>query len=131
MIEADYAYWEKIPYHSDQYREEKARVEKQLLDALESVCPGIQDRVEVTDLATPHTFIRYTGNWKGSYEGWLWTRDSMNLSLPQSLPGLGGFYMAGQWVSPGGGLPGAALSARKAVQQLCRDESRRFVTEKP
>lgn len=131
MVETNYAYWEQVPYHSDEYRKEKARVEGQLLDALESVYPGIRERVEMTDLATPHTFIRYTGNWQGSYEGWLWTRESMNLTLPQVLPGLSSFYLAGQWVAPGGGLPGAALSARKAVQLMCKAEGRRFVTTKP
>ncbi len=55
----------------------------------------------------------------------------MNLTLPQVLPGLRSFYMAGQWVAPGGGLPGAAISARRAVQLVCRAEGRRFITSKP
>jgi phytoene dehydrogenase-like protein len=55
----------------------------------------------------------------------------MNLQLPQVLPGLQSFYTAGQWVFPGGGLPGAALSARKAVQLICKAEGRRFNTKKP
>ncbi|OPY37380.1 MAG: hypothetical protein A4E35_01296 [Methanoregula sp. PtaU1.Bin051] len=131
MIEADYAYWEKIPYQTEAYREEKDRIGKQVLNTLQDFYPEIRDKVEVMDIATPHTFVRYTGNWRGSYEGWLSTRDSMNLTLPQALPGLRSFYMAGQWVAPGGGLPGAALSARKAVQLICKAEGRRFVTTKP
>jgi phytoene dehydrogenase-like protein len=131
MIETDYAYWEQVPYHTDAYREEKDRIGTQVLDAMEEFYPGIRDNVEVIDIATPHTFVRYTGNWQGSYEGWLWTKVSMNLSLPQVLPGLRSFYLAGQWVAPGGGLPGAALSARKAVQLMCKAEGRSFMTTKP
>ena len=131
MLETDYAYWEKVPYQTDAYRKEKARIGKQVLDAIQDIYPGIQDYVEVMDIASPHTFVRYTGNWQGSYEGWLSTEKSMNLQLPRVLPGLRSFYMAGQWVSPGGGLPGAARSARKAVQLICKTEGRRFVTKKP
>jgi len=130
MIEADYSYWEKIPYSSDTYREEKKRIGEQVLDAMEDFYPGIRDSVEVMDIATPHTFVRYTGNWQGSYQGWLVTSATMNLTLPQVLPGLKSFYMAGQWIAPGGGLPGAAISARRAVQLVCRAEGRRFVTSK-
>ncbi|MDD1712660.1 MAG: NAD(P)/FAD-dependent oxidoreductase [Methanoregulaceae archaeon] len=131
FFETDYAYWEQVPYQTDAYREEKDRIGTQILDAMEEFYPGIRDNVEIIDIATPHTFVRYTGNWKGSYEGWLWTKESMNLTLPQVLPGLRSFYLAGQWVAPGGGLPGAALSARKAVQLICKAEGRRFVTSKP
>ena len=79
------------------------------------------------DVATPLTFVRYTGNWKGSYEGWQVTPDSYFLDLPQTLPGLSRFYMAGQWVVTGGGIPGAALSGRKAVKLMCRDIGKKFV----
>jgi phytoene dehydrogenase-like protein len=130
-IETDFSFWDRIPYHSDEYREEKDRICRQVPEALEDLYPGIRDKIEVTDVATPHTFIRYTGNWKGSYEGWLWTKKTMKLRLPQKLPGLAGFYMAGQWVAPGGGLPGAAISARNAIKLLCKDEKRSFMSLKP
>ena len=130
-IETDYAFWERILYHSDQYREEKDRICKEVPAALDEIYPGILDRLEVTDVATPHTFIRYTGNWKGSYEGWLMTKKTMSLRFPQKLQGLAGFYMAGQWVAPGGGLPGATTSARSAIRLLCKDEKRSFVSLKP
>jgi phytoene dehydrogenase-like protein len=32
--------------------------------------------------------------------------------MEETLPGLKGFYMAGQWVQPPGGLPMAAISGR-------------------
>ncbi len=130
-IETDIDFWEGIPYHSDHYRREKDRICKEVPAALEEVYPGIRDQIEVTDMATPHTFIRYTGNWKGSYEGWLWTKKTMNLRFPQKLLGLSGFYMAGQWVAPGGGIPGAAPLRPSAIKLLCKDEKRSFVSMKP
>jgi phytoene dehydrogenase-like protein len=131
MLETRYDYWEKMPYQTETYTKEKEWIGNQVLDAMQDIYPGIRKNVELIDVATPRTFVRYTGNWQGSYEGWLWTEKSMNLHLPQVLPRLRSFFMAGQWVSPGGGLPGAALSARKAVQLICKAEGRRFVTTKP
>ena len=131
MIEADYSYWEKIPYPSETYRKDKERIGEQVLDAMENFYPGIRDSVEFMDIATPHTFVRYTGNWRGSYQGRLTTSATMNLTLPQVLPGLKSFSMAGQWIAPDGGLPRAAISARRAVQLMCRAEGRRFITSKP
>jgi hypothetical protein len=42
----------------------------------------------VTDVATPLTFERYTGNWKGPFEGWLITREELpapDIRLEQEL----------------------------------------------
>ena len=48
--------------------------------------------------------------------------------IPKTLPGLDCFYMAGQWVEPGGGLPTVAVSGRNVVQAICERDRRRFVT---
>ena len=82
-------------------------------------------------VATPVTWNRYTGNWRGSFEGWLPTPRTMSLRMRKTLPGLYGFYMAGQWVQPGGGLPPAVMSARHVVQMICKEDSRRFKASVP
>jgi phytoene dehydrogenase-like protein len=46
--------------------------------------------------------------------------------IEKQLAGLEGFYMAGQWVEPGGGVPTALMSGRQAVQLLCADEGSLF-----
>ena len=51
-----------------QGREGKDR--RGLLDALETRYPGIRDKVEMVDVATPLTYERYTGNWKGTHMTW-------------------------------------------------------------
>ncbi len=89
------------------YREEKRRVGELVVEALEQELGGIRDAVEVVDVATPATWHRYTGNWQGSYEGFLPTRKTMMKNLGFTLPGLANFWMHGQWVAPGGGLPPA------------------------
>jgi phytoene dehydrogenase-like protein len=46
--------------------------------------------------------------------------------VQKRLPGLSGFYMAGQWVEPGGGVPPALMSGRQVIQLLCEDARRGF-----
>jgi len=84
--------------------------------------------VEVTDVATPYTTWRYTLNHKGAYMGWLPTPKSIMTFVPRTLPGLADFYMAGQWVMPGGGVPPCLYSGRHVVQLLCHKDRKQFVT---
>ena len=91
-----------------------------VIEQLERKLGGIRENLEMTDVSTPATVIRYTGNWKGSFEGWLMTKETGFTSLPKTLPGLKDFYMAGHWVEPGGGVPAALLSGRNLAQVIAR-----------
>ncbi len=64
---------------------------------LEKHYPGITEHIEVVDVATPRTNVRYTGVWKGSYEGFMPTSKNIMKVLDMTLPGLEHFYMIGQW----------------------------------
>jgi phytoene dehydrogenase-like protein len=73
--------------------------------------------------------MRYTGNWKGSPDGWYLTPDNMNEMEPlRTLPGLEGLYMVGQWTAVFTGTVIAALSGRQIVQLMCRKEGKKFVS---
>jgi phytoene dehydrogenase-like protein len=131
-MESKYDYWKKL-YDEDRdgYREEKDRVAAAVLDELERRFPGIKNKIEVADVATPVTFERYTGNWQGSFEGWRISPRTLTLRMDRTLPGLANFWMAGQWVQPGGGLPTAVLSGRQIIQLICHGDGRAFVTTQP
>lgn len=93
--------------------------------------PGLAENVDRSDIATPATFVRYTGNWQGSYEGWLPTPRILGRRIPYTLPGLEDFYMAGHWVVAGGGLPSAALSGRYVAQMICAHRGKVFAATEP
>ena len=59
-------------------------------------------------------------------EGWLPTPQTGRRPLPNRLSKLANFHMAGQWLMPGGGLPGGLMSARAAVRDLCVQDGVRF-----
>lgn len=111
------------------YATAKQQTIERILSALEGELPGISSKVEVSDLSTPATFMRYTGNWHGSFEGWLPTIQNMGNRLPWNLQGLGNFHMLGQWLNPGGGLPPCGIDARRLAKRLCKAEGRRFTAE--
>ncbi len=48
--------------------------------------------------------------------------------MPRTLPGLDGFWMVGQWVAPGGGLPSGPMSARQVQQLICKRDGVKFRT---
>jgi phytoene dehydrogenase-like protein len=52
-------------------------------------------------------------------------------NVSKTLPGLDNFYMAGQWVNPGGGMPPAAMSGSHTIQFICKKDQKSFVTLKP
>lgn len=124
-------YWEKLAEDRNAYMQKKEEIARTTVNLLEQRFPGLASQVEVTDVATPLTFKRYTGNWQGSFEGWLITPENSKVimkPMSQQLPGLRNFYMCGQWVEPGGGLPAGVISARKLIKATCREERRKFRT---
>lgn len=133
MLETDYEYWKKLHEDRKQYDRKKEEIASTVIAMLEQRFPGISSQVEMTDVATPVTFERYTGNWKGSFEGWQITPENsytMMKPLQQTLPGLSSFYMCGQWVEPGGGLPTGVMSARRLFKTICREDGKKFKTKK-
>ena len=118
--------------HSDRkkYNAEKQRIAEYTIRQLEKRWPGFASQVEVIDVPTPATYKRYTGNWKGSPDGWYLTPDNINGMEPvRTLPGLEGLHMAGQWTAPFTGTVIAAMSGRQIIQLMCREESKKFVTK--
>lgn len=94
-------------------------------DFLERKFPGIGDRIELVQVATPATTERYTGNHRGAILAWKSPRaddllDALVAKDRLALPGLAGFHLAGHWVG-GGSLIKAAASGRFAAQFVCRE----------
>jgi phytoene dehydrogenase-like protein len=123
-FESPWELWQDI--QKDSYKEEKKKIASDCKELLEKRFPGITPLIEVTDVATPLTDVRYTGVWKGSYEGFLPTAGNLMKSLNMRLPGLKNFYMAGQWLSPGGGIPPAAQTGKWAIRFICKEEKTVF-----
>jgi phytoene dehydrogenase-like protein len=129
---SDYEYWEELYKNKSAYKAEKKRIADLTVRQLDKRLPGFASQVEVIDVPTPATYHRYTGNWKGSPDGWYITPENMRVQEPvRSLPGLEGLNMAGQWTAPFTGTVLAALSGRQVIQLMCREEGKGFIHSAP
>ena len=131
LMDADYDYWNTLRENPERYRAEKERIADDVIVQLDRRFPGLAAQVEMRDVSTPVTFERYTGNWRGSWMGWELTPETADLRMSKTLPGLGSFYMIGQWVDPPGGTCVMAMSGRNVVQIICKKDKKKFVTATP
>lgn len=127
-FECEFDYWNELQEKDRAaYDAEKERVAAEVLERLAAYYPEIGDHVEMTNVATPYTTWRYTRNRQGAYEGWLPTPEILMTKIPRTLPGLKNFYMAGQWVLPGGGVPTCLLSGGHAIQLMCKRDGKKWI----
>ena len=133
MFWGNYEHWKHLYADRERYEAEKQQIADAVIAQLEKRFPGLTEQIEVVDVAAPMTYERYTGNWQGSPEGWMLTTKMMGTlmgeGMRKTLPGLESFYMVGQWVEPGGGVPTVAVSGRNAIQIICKRDKKIFVTE--
>ncbi len=111
-----YEYWK--PYEADYfagnrdaYKKEKERIADILIAQVEkTLLPGLTSAIEVKEIGTPLTNVRYTSNYHGAIYGFDQTVDNSGQSrLPHHTP-ISNLYLAGAWTRPGHGY-GTVLSS--------------------
>ncbi|MBN2353809.1 MAG: NAD(P)/FAD-dependent oxidoreductase [Spirochaetales bacterium] len=119
-------FWRNLR-HDDKakYDAEKSRIADEYIALLDAKLGGIKDNVEVVDVSTPATAVRYTGNWQGSYMGWGWGT-KVPVWTQRKLPGLRDFFMTGQWVTHAGGLPTVMMDGRATAALVCERDGKEF-----
>lgn len=126
MIESEWQPWKDIRPNKDAYNAQKEMTAKKVLEGLNDVWPGIKGQVEMTNVATPYTWWRFTRNRQGAFEGFAIIDKTFTNSVKRTLPGLDNFFMAGQWVVPGGGVIPTLASGKHAAMLLCRRDGKAF-----
>ncbi len=129
VMATSFKYWEDLRRTPDRYREEKRRIAESVISLLEKRFPGLRQDIEVVDVATPMTTLHFTGNGHG-YRAPITAMARALFTgrrLSQTLPGLGNFYMVGQWAGVAG-VPIVAAMGRDVVRAICRADARAFVT---
>jgi prolycopene isomerase len=121
-----YDHWKK--YESDYFRGEKTayRAEKErMADVLierveETLLPGLSEAIEVKEIGTPLTNVRYTGNYRGAIYGWDQTLDNSGQNrVPHQTP-IKNLYLAGAWTSPGHGYGGVIPSGLECFAEIMK-----------
>lgn len=119
IIGDSYDFWKKARENGT-YEEEKRIFAETIIEALSAKVPEIRGKVAVWDVATPLTYERYLGSYKGSWMSYMKKGES-NVVYPCKPDSMKNVYFAGQRLRSPGGLPVALTSGRTAVQYLCLD----------
>ncbi len=105
-----------------EYRIEKERMAERLIGNVEkTLMPGLSAAIEVKEIGTPLTNVRYTGNYRGAIYGWNQTVDnSGEARLPHNTP-IRNLYLVGAWTRPGHGYGGVLSSGLECFGQIMRE----------
>jgi len=115
--EADYWKGKKSAYLA-----EKERMADILINQVEkTLLPGLSKAIEVKEIGTPLTNVRYTGNYRGAIYGWDQTLDNSGPSrLPHTTP-IKNLYLSGAWTSPGHGYGGVLWSGLECFGEIMKN----------
>lgn len=122
-----YDYWNRYESdyfngRKDAYNRDKQRLADILIDRVEqTLIPGLREAIEVKEIGTPLTNVRYTCNYRGGIYGWDQTvRNAMPNRLAQKTP-ISNLYLSGAWTQPGGGYEGVIWSGLRCFAEVMKD----------
>jgi all-trans-retinol 13,14-reductase len=122
-----YGPWEKFAADYFQgkktaYKEEKEKLARVLVEKVEKrFLPGLSKAIEVMEIGTPLTNVRYTGNYRGAIYGFDQTLDnSGNTRLPHKTP-IDKLYLAGAWTRPGHGYGAVIPSGLECFGEIMKE----------
>ncbi len=127
MVIQGYDHWQK--YEADywkgnksKYNKEKERLANLLIDKVEkTLLPGLRKAIEVMEIGSPLTNVRYTRNYRGAIYGW---DQTLNNSGPRRLPHktpVKNLYLAGAWTSPGHGYGAVVPSGLECFAEIMKE----------
>jgi len=127
LLGNSYDFWKQCR-EDGTYEEEKKKLAESIILELTMKYPQIADKIAVWDVATPLTYERYLGSYKGSWMT-LTKKGQGNVQYSGKPESIADLYFAGQRLTTPGGLPVALMTGRTAVQYLCLDTDTVFQGE--
>jgi|SRR5579871_244686 len=101
------------------YNAEKERMARVLIGrAEEALLPGLSKAIEVMEIGTPLTNLRYTGNDRGAIYGWDQTVDNSGDRRVGHATPIRNLYLAGAWSRPGHGYGGVMMSGLECFAEI-------------
>lgn len=99
----------------------KDKVKNTLIDRAAALIPGIKERIEYEDAATPLTYERYTANTDGATSAWSWNPNKKFYDrgmMTQIKTPVKNLYIGSCWANQIGGIPGAIGAARACAKAI-------------
>ena len=123
LQEEGYDYWKELYQNKEAYQHKKQEIAKEIQQKLEARFPEYKGKMSILDSWTPMTYERYCNAFKGYNQAFMPTKYSRKNPYPSPyLKGIQNVVLAGQWFAAPGGLPGAAIQGKYAVQRVLKKE---------
>ena len=119
-----YGPWEKFEKdyfagNKAEYLKEKQRMADVLIgNAEKTLLPGLSEAIEVKEIGTPLTNLRYTGNYRGAIYGWDQTVNNSGGTRVGHKTPIRNLYLAGAWSKPGHGYGGVLASGLECFGEI-------------
>jgi all-trans-retinol 13,14-reductase len=121
-----YDHWK--PYEAAYLRGDKAayRAEKERLAAIlirraeKILLPGLTAAIQVKEIGTPLTNVRYTANYRGAIYGWDQTLDNSGMRRAGYATPVKNLYLSSAWTQPGGGYSAVLMSGVGCFGEIMR-----------
>ena len=104
-----------------EYAEKKQDLENHLIGKLALAIPDIRERIEICEVGTPRTMMRYSWNPMGSIYGYASTPTAHSIFRPDARTSVPGLYLAGAWTFPSAGFTGTMLSGYRTAGLIFED----------
>lgn len=104
-----------------EYVDTKNKLAERMITMAESVAPGLREHIEVVEVGTPLTNMRYSSNPGGSIIGFDQHNQYSGLSHFPNRGPIEGLYFANAWVDAGGGFETCILSGSHAANEVLKD----------
>ena len=121
-----YGHWERFEKdyqagRKEEYRKEKERMAEVLIRKAEKLLlPGLSSAIEVEEIGTPLTNVRYTGHQRGAIYGWDQTvNNSGSARVGHGTP-IKNLYLAGAWSKPGHGYGAVIPSGLECFGEIMK-----------
>lgn len=106
--------------YSSNWRDDKKVIAGKMIDKMEKLYPGIRELIEVTEIGSPDTLCRYTGNTGGALYGFENVKDMYGEAKLPFTTHLANLYQTGHWGKPGGGIWNVMFNSFGASKAILR-----------
>jgi phytoene dehydrogenase-like protein len=121
MLGAPLEYWQNLRTQDPHgYKQQKQKLADAVAEALERRIPGFKEAIDVTDVATPASYVHLANLYKGSFEGFEPTPKAVTTTIRKTIPGVKGLVLCGQWTVAGGGICTAVQSGKDATRLVAK-----------
>ncbi|MCC6398941.1 MAG: NAD(P)/FAD-dependent oxidoreductase [Bacteroidetes bacterium] len=114
--EKDYVAGKKAAYIAEKERMADILIRK----AEEQLLPGLSQAIQVREIGTPLTNVRYTGNYRGAIYGWDQTTNNSGATRVGHSTPVKNLYLAGAWSRPGHGYGAVIPSGLECFAEIVK-----------